>query len=126
MPGSGLPKISTAEWDVMEVVWQESPLPASEVANRLRSHQNWHPRTVKTLLARLTRKGAVVHQLDGNRYLYSAAIPREHYVRQVTRTFLDRVFKGDSALALTHFVESGTLSSADVAKLERLLETRRK
>ena len=33
-----LPKISDAEWQVMKVLWKESPLNASQVINELQNY----------------------------------------------------------------------------------------
>ena len=53
------PPISDAEWEVMKSVWDHGPLTAGEVVSRLEAQTRWHPRTIKTLLARLVKKGAV-------------------------------------------------------------------
>jgi BlaI family transcriptional regulator, penicillinase repressor len=52
-------RISDAEWQVMKVLWQESPLTASIVIERLKSNSNWSPKTIQTLIARLVKKGAL-------------------------------------------------------------------
>ena len=104
------PQISEAEGEVMQVLWERSPLTGSEVADALCERMQWHPKTVKTLLGRLVRKGALRYREEGNRYLYQPAYPRELYVDQETRSFLDRVFGGDATAALVHFVEASDLS----------------
>ena len=53
-----LPKISDAEWQVMKVLWKESPLNASQVINELQNYTTWSPKTIHTLLGRLADKGA--------------------------------------------------------------------
>src|SRR5690349_21414521 len=54
-----IPQISDAEWEVMKAVWEAAPLTAGEVVERVEAEQKWKPRTVKTLLNRLVKKGAV-------------------------------------------------------------------
>src|SRR5689334_1356232 len=56
---SSFPQISDAEWDVMRIVWDNGPLTAGDVVRHLAGAKDWHPRTVKTLLSRLVKKGAV-------------------------------------------------------------------
>ena len=41
-------RISEAEHAVMEVLWDESPLTAAEVATRVPAERKWSDRTVKT------------------------------------------------------------------------------
>ncbi|HUP48254.1 MAG TPA: BlaI/MecI/CopY family transcriptional regulator [Thermoanaerobaculia bacterium] len=116
------PQISDAEWDVMQVLWETSPLSGSEVADRL----GGHPKTVKTLLGRLVRKGVLRFREENNRYLYRPAVPRERYVEEESRSFLERVFGGEATPALVHFVESVELSEEEIRELRELLERRAK
>ncbi len=118
------PQISDAEWEVMKVLWATAPLTASEVADAVCDRMNWHPKTVKTLLGRLVRKGALRFREEGNRYLYRPTLPRERYVAEESRSFLDRVFGGDATPALVHFVESTDLSDDDIRELQAILERR--
>ena len=112
------PPITDAEWDVMNVLWEQSPRTAMEVAEVLQRH----PKTVKTLLGRLARKGVLRYREEGNRYLYSAAIPRQRYVREESASFIDRVFGGETTPALLHFVRSSRLSQDEIDELRRILD----
>jgi len=120
------PKISEAEWEVMNVLWQSSPLTASDVVNDVGSRMQWHPKTVKTLLARLVRKGALRYRQEGNRYLYTPVHPRERHVEAESRSFIERVFGGSATPALVHFVDAMTLSDEDVDELRQVLERKQK
>jgi len=120
------PKISEAEWEVMNVLWQSSPLTASEVVNDVGSRMQWHPKTVKTLLARLVRKGALRYRQEGNRYLYTPVHPRARHVEAESRSFIERVFGGSATPALVHFVEAMELSDDDLDELRQILERKQK
>lgn len=116
------PPITDAEWEVMNVLWDRSPLTASEVSEALSARTAWHPRTVKTLLARLTRKGVLRYRTEGNRYVYSPAIPRRNYIREESASFLERVFGGETAPMLMHFVRNTRLKPEEIDDLRRILE----
>ena len=120
------PKISEAEWEVMNVLWQSSPLTASDVVNEVGSLMQWHPKTVKTLLARLVRKGALRYKQEGNRYLYTPVHPRQRHVEAESRSFIERVFGGSATPALVHFVEAMELSDDDLDELRQILERKQK
>src|SRR5690349_23437891 len=98
------PPVTDAEWEVMNVLWDESPRTANDVIETLSERMKWHATTVKTLLSRLVKKGVVKYRSEGNRYLYFAAIPRQRYVREESASFIDRVFGGETTPALLHFV----------------------
>ena len=86
----------------------------------------WHPKTVKTLLGRLVRKGALRYREEGNRYLYTPVLPRDRYVAAESRSFVDRVFGGDATPALLHIVETMDLSEEDMKELRSILERKSK
>jgi predicted transcriptional regulator len=68
-------RISDAEHAVMEVLWDEAPLGAADVAERVDPERGWSAKTVKTLLSRLLAKGALIHEEEGRRYLYRPQSP---------------------------------------------------
>lgn len=114
--------ISDAESTVMDVLWQRSPLAADEVVAALAGRQDWQEATIKTLLNRLLKKGAISAKADGRRYRYSPVLTREAWLMQASRGFLDRLFGGRVVPLVAHFGEQKALSRKDIAELRALLE----
>ena len=119
-----LPTISDAEWDVMQVLWDASRLTANEVVERVRARRNWNPRTVKTLLNRLMRKGALGFEREGKRYRYFPRVSREECIRSESRSFVDRVFGGALGPMLAHFVNEEPLTPDEIRQLRELIDQR--
>jgi len=115
-------RISEGEQAVMEVLWADSPLTASEVAERIPEERGWSERTVKTMLGRLLAKGALVHEENGRRYLYRPAVERADYAMRETRKLVDRLFGGRAAPLVAHLAANEGLSQQDIAELEALLK----
>ena len=115
-------QISDAEAVVMDVLWKRSPLSAEDVVASLSSRQDWQDATVKTLLNRLLKKGAIDAEKDGRRYLYAPVLQREAWVQGESESLLDRVFGGRVAPLVAHFSEHRKLSRKDIADLRKLLE----
>lgn len=115
-----LPNISEAEMRVMDVLWAQSPLAASDIAEHLDDH-DWSLRTVKTLLSRLVDKGAIGTQPQGRRFLYSPAIERKIVTGRAARNLADRLFGGRAAPLVAHLAEGKGLSDDDIAELEALI-----
>jgi BlaI family transcriptional regulator, penicillinase repressor len=115
-------RISEGEQAVMEVLWADSPLTASEVADRIPQERGWSERTVKTMLGRLLTKGALIHEEDGRRYLYRPAVERADYAMRETRKLVDRLFGGRAAPLVAHLAANEGLSPQDIADLEALLK----
>ena len=114
-------RISQSELDVMDVLWSQSPLGASEVARELAARKDWNIRTIKTLLARLVEKGALSTTAEGRRYLYAPLITKDSYAASATRSLSDRLFGGRAAPLVMHLAKDDGLSKDDIAELEALL-----
>lgn len=121
------PAISDAEWQVMRVVWERpSPITASDVVAELSRNTEWSAATIKTMLNRLVKKGALTYEAQGKRYLYRAKVKQAECVRSESRSFLERVFGGAAAPMLNHFVRHADLTPEEVAELKRILEQKEK
>jgi predicted transcriptional regulator len=116
-------RVSDAELKVMEVLWASSgPLTAAEVAERIPPGQAWSLATVKTLLSRLSAKGAIEFTEDGRRYLYAATIPRDSYVGRESRRFVDQMFGGRLSPLVARLAEQDALDEDDIAAIRKILK----
>ena len=116
------PRISETEWEIMKICWARSPVSAQEIIETLSAQDDWHPKTVKTLLNRLVKKRALGFQKDGRAYLYAPLVAEKDCVSVETASFLDRVFGGSLQPMLAHFTESRKLSAKEIAELKMLLK----
>ncbi|HET9428364.1 MAG TPA: BlaI/MecI/CopY family transcriptional regulator [Allosphingosinicella sp.] len=119
-------RISSAEHEIMEVLWRESPLTANEVFERVPAGRDWSVRTVKTMLARLLVKGALKHEEEGRRYLYRPAVRREDYVAEESGRLIERLFGGRVTPLVANLAERGELSERDIHEIEALLRNLKK
>ncbi len=113
--------ISNAEFEVMDVLWAESPLAASDVTRRIAGKTKWSGKTVKTLLARLVEKGALGHRSEGRRYLYRPLITRAEYAAGETEMLADKLFDGRAAPLVAHLADARGLSADDIDELETIV-----
>ena len=114
-------RIAEGEYAVMEVLWEESPLTAAEVAERVPPERGWTLATVKTMLSRLLAKGVLSHEEEGRRYLYRPAIRREDYVAEESGRLIDRMFGGRVTPLVAQLAERDRLTPADIEEIEKLL-----
>lgn len=120
-----LPKIADSEWRVMQVLWERGPQTANDVVNALSSEVKWKPRTIKTLIGRLVKKGAIKVADEGYRYRYSAAVAESACVRSETKSFVRRVYKGTMTPVLAAFLEDADLSADEIDELQEILDQKR-
>ena len=117
------PGISETEWKIMKILWAKSPLSSGEIFNVLRATDpSWHPKTAKTLIGRLVKKGALGFRGKGRAYLYYPRVTEEDCVDKESQSFLERVFAGSLKPMLAHFVEHRKLSAKEISELKQILE----
>ena len=120
------PRISDSELEVLQLLWDESPLGATELAERLPPGRDWSLATVKTLLSRLLAKGAITAQAEGRRYRYRPAVERESVAGRQAQGLLDRLFGGRVSPLVAQLAEQQHISPEDLAELEALVRRLRK
>lgn len=113
--------ISESEWQVMKVIWNESPLTLQDILIKLK-YTGWSTTTIQTYLARLVKKKALITERQGKGYLYYAAISEAECQIKESKTFLSRVYNGSLVGMVSGFVKSGNLSDDELAELKKLIE----
>jgi BlaI family penicillinase repressor len=117
-----MPKISESEWLVMKEIWSQNPITANDVVAALSDTTTWNPKTIKTLLTRLVKKGAVGFKTGGREYHYYPLVEESVLVKEESRSFLKRVFGGTIKPMIATLVENEDLSAEDIEELKRILE----
>jgi BlaI family penicillinase repressor len=116
-----LPTISEAEWEVMQVLWEHrQPMAAQEIIRQLPENK-WHPKTVKTLIARLVKKGAISVKDKDRVYQYHPLLKESDCIIEESQSLLDRLFGGSLAPMVAHFIENKKLSKKEIRELTRIL-----
>jgi BlaI family transcriptional regulator, penicillinase repressor len=116
-----MPNITEAEWVVMKVFWQQSPMTANEVIAAI-TDSGWNPKTIRTLIIRLQKKRALGFEKRGREYTYFPLVAEHECVRQEAKSLLDRA--GSAALKpmLAAFLQEQELSEADIEELKKILD----
>ena len=117
------PKISDTEWEIMRVIWTHHPITAAGIIAQLTADDpSWHPKTARTLLARLVEKQALVYETRGRVHVYEPRVTEEQCVAAASGSFVERVFGGSLKPMLVHFIEQRRLTKQDLAELRALLD----
>ena len=117
-----MPKISESEWEVMRVLWAESPLTANSIIEKLTATKHWKPTTIRTLVTRLAEKKALGYEKKGREYHYYPVVTEAECIRAESHSFLRRVYSGALKPILAAFMENEELSSEDIEELRRILQ----
>ena len=115
-------KISAAELEIMKILWASGEaLPVTAIRERLSASQGWEATTIKTLVSRLCKKGAL-KQEKRNVFYYSPLISRAEYDAWATRDLIQRLYNGSARALVSALVTAKGLTREDIQELSRMLE----
>lgn len=114
--------LTTAEWSVMECLWEHAPQTGREVTKTLAAREGWNRSTTLTLLSRLEAKGAVASESAGSVKTFSPVLRREDAALRETEDFLTRVYKGSVSMMVSALTKKQALSKKEIEELYTMLE----
>ncbi len=116
-------KISDSEMKIMNLIWQAGgPVTTAWITQRLGDGIEWKATTILTFLARLEEKGCLTVEKKGRQNFYQAAISRECYQREETRSFVEQIHGGSYRSLFAALCTPGELEAAEVEELHRWFE----
>jgi BlaI family penicillinase repressor len=116
-----VPRISEAEWEVMNVLWGKAPQTANEVIRCLQEKTNWKPKTIRTLLDRLVKKQAVGVNQDQRVYTFYPLYMQSECQHAEAQSFLKRIYGGTIKSMLVQFFEEQSLTDEEIKELRSIL-----
>jgi BlaI family penicillinase repressor len=116
------PRLSEAEWTIMKRFWEKGALAARDLYAALPPSHTWSYKTVKTMLARLVKKGALHYRQIGNSYLYDARFGRDEMVKSAVKHFSRRVLDGALRPFLVSFFEDKRPSQEEISTLRDMIK----
>lgn len=114
-------QLSDSEWELMKILWEHAPASVNEIAERTQQVTQWHPKTVRTMLIRLDKKGIVTYAVHNGVQHYQPLYSREEFESQATQSFLQRVFDGALTPMVAHFSRKQKLTPEEKQALLKLL-----
>ena len=113
-------KISAAELKIMKALWEAgTALPVTAIRERLSASQGWEATTIKTLVSRLCKKGALKQEKRGVFY-YLPCLSRDEYNAWAAGEMVDRLFHGSAQALVAALVKGRELSDKDIDELRSM------
>lgn len=118
--------LSRRERQIVDILYRRGRATAAEVMEDLPGDSTYS--TVRTQLRVLEEKGHVRHDQDGQRYVYSPAVPRGTVRRSALKHLVETFFDGsvEQAVAALLGGEGSRLSQEQLDRIEDLLRKARK
>ena len=110
-----IPQISEAEY---------APISTNDITDKLLQTTSWNPRTIQTLIKRLSDKSAISYEKKGRMFVYSPVISQEEYRKHESSSFLKKFFNGHISDMVSAFVDSDELSADDIKELQDILNVK--
>jgi len=117
-----LPEISTAEFQILRVLWKNDAQSVREVHDLIAAKTGWAYSTTKTTMDRMSKKGLLDRQSFHGVFIYRSLISKSQGMVKWVRFFADGVLETDYSNVITMFNQTGSLTEQEIAELKILLE----
>lgn len=119
-------ELSKRERQIMDIIYKNKKATVAEVRSEISDDISYS--TVRALLGILEKKGHVVHESDGQKYIYTPRVSRKKAVNEAVKNFME-IFCDNSlekaVSALLEFDQS-KLTETDYEHLNQIIETHKK
>ena len=113
-------RLTEAERKVMEVLWADGPMPATEMVKALDKIADWRKTTTYTMITRCMDKGYI--RRDNPGFMCTALVSKEDVTKYETDRLIQQGYDGSADLLVAALVDEKKLS---LEKLHALYETLR-
>lgn len=113
---------SGRELEVMSVLWDRGSSTVAEVRDALDMPLAYT--TVLTVLRILERKGYVDHVTENRAHRYAPLVDREVAATSALKRIIQTVFAGSPIMLFSNFVDTQSLSPAELKRIRLLLKER--
>ena len=119
-------RVTRFELQLLEKLWDLGPSSVREVQEALPDDHRPAYTTVQTMIYRLEEKGAVKRvKKVGNAHIFEALLTRKAVRKRLVGDLLE-MFGDSPASVMSHLVEAGNLTLADIRAIEKELAKKEK
>ena len=111
-------KLPDSEYKFINVIWDSEPVNSTELVKLCLDKLGWKKSTTYTMLRKLAEHGLVKNE----NATVTALVKREQIQQYEAETMIDKVFNGSVPSFLVSFLQSRTLSEAEVNEIQRLIK----
>ncbi len=118
---SEIVKASSAEWEVMRVIWSLEKATSRSVSEVLKETQDWEVATTKTLLGRLVKKGYLETSKKGNHFIYTPTISESDSVDKRVNRLFSSICQAGIGQAIANAIDDFDLTNDDYEMIQKVL-----
>ncbi len=114
-------KPTTAELEILAVLWEKESATVREVAEVLNARKPTVYTTVLKLLQIMNEKGLVERDKQSKAHVYRAKQPQAETQQNLVADLLEKAFRGSALKLVQHVLETKPASAEDLAEIRNLI-----
>ena len=124
MKKSSLPKLTPAEFEIMDAVWKAGESTVTEIMQEVNTanNRNLTRSTIKVQAGRLKEKGWLTHRQEGNKFFYKPTKTRSEASAALVFDIGDRIFGGSCVEMVKTFFNHSTVTPDEIKQLQELID----
>lgn len=111
-------KLSESEYRLMEILWENGTIEATNLAGICLQKYDWKKPTVYTMLKRLGEKGALIFE---NRVVTNL-VQKDEVDKSESEALVNKAFGGSLPKFMAAFLRNKTLTEEDAKRLTHMIE----
>ena len=112
-------RLHKGELNIMELLWSNKVLAAKDIARIIKEYVGWEKNTTYTVIKRLIEKGAISRTEPG--FICKAKVSKRTVQKIETDYLLNKMYNGSLTNFFNEYLNSKTLSTAEILELERII-----
>jgi BlaI family penicillinase repressor len=117
-----LHKLGDLQLRILQLLWEHGEMAASAVHAALHPERGLAPTTIATMLGKMEARGLITHREEGRAFIYRAAVEAGDVTRDLGNHFVERLFAGSVAGAVSHLLRTREVSRKELEQLEKLIK----
>jgi BlaI family penicillinase repressor len=106
---------------ILKELWACGEASVAEVHATVGSERSLAHTTIATMLRKMEERGLVGHREEGRTFIYRASVRAEDVNHSAAQHFMERLFEGSLASAVSHLLRTRDVSREELEELGRMI-----
>ncbi|MBN1951401.1 MAG: BlaI/MecI/CopY family transcriptional regulator [Bacteroidales bacterium] len=116
------PEPTSAELEVLSILWERQPLPVKEIHEKLAEKKGVGYTTTLKIMQNMTSKGLLKRELRGKSHFYFTADEKEETRQNLLNKFLDTAFAGSASTLVMQLLGNKKTSLKELEEIRKVIE----
>lgn len=112
---------TSAELEVLNILWENEPLSVKEIHEQLAETKNVGYTTTLKIMQNMTNKGLLSRELIGKSHLYTALIQKEDTQRTLLNRLVDTAFGGSASSLVMQILGNKKTTPKELDEIKRII-----